>query len=263
MYITSHCTASSYDMVGLSRVLEDEKIPFKRFDSVLYFALHDTTHVFVFAYGCYVIWNSHVHIQEQVRQLCQPVSQGILEHPIKDQCQVQYGQQTTIHYEEDMIELESQDTYILFSFSHGLAQSVKLNNFEQVISNIIKDTRFIPDQIKKYGKTTLSRQKLSQLIGALFQARNSINLDCDLLNTPDFFWKRPCYEPYYFMSAKYIDLNKRLDILNKRLDVIHELHNFLSTELKHAHSSFLEWIVILLISMEVILTVLKDIVKMF
>jgi uncharacterized Rmd1/YagE family protein len=60
------------------------------------------------------------------------------------------------------------------------------------------------------------------------------------------------------MASQYMDISKRHDILNRRLDVIHELYEILSNELKHSHSSRLEWIIILLIVSEVILTILKD-----
>ena len=263
MFTSSHCTATSYNLESLVDQLNYKKIFFKQYKNVLYIDFGTQSDVFVFSYGCYVIWNSNKEVEEKTLALCQNVSTNILEEPIRDQCKVKYGNTTEIHHEEDLIELESQDIDILFSFSHGLAQSVKLKNFEQSIIQIIQETRFLPEQIKKHGKTTLSRRKLSQLIGTLFQKRNNINLDCDLLDTPDFFWRHPSYEPYYLMSASYMDLNKRLEVLNKRLDTVYELHNFLSTELKHAHSSFLEWIIIILIMVEVILTVAKDILKLF
>ena len=63
------------------------------------------------------------------------------------------------------------------------------------------------------------------------------------------------------MASEYMDINTRLDILNKKLSVVHELYEILSNELKHAHSSFLEMIIIGLIVIEVVLTLFKDILK--
>jgi uncharacterized Rmd1/YagE family protein len=262
MFVSSHCSAVSYDLDGLIQSFQKRNIPFNLFEDVLHIDFGDQSDVFIFPYGCYVIWNSTRMLEEKMFALCGDVSTGSLSASVSDQCKVQYGDSTKIHHEDDLIELESHDVYIRFSFSHGLAQSVKLKTFEQSVLKTINETRFLPEQIKKNGKTTLSRRKLSQLIGALFQERNSINLDCDLLDAPAFFWRRPNYEPYYLMSATYMDLANRLEVLNKRLDTVHELHNFLSSELNHSHSSFLEWIIIILILVEVVLTVAKDILKL-
>ncbi|HCU06454.1 MAG TPA: hypothetical protein DIC42_02570, partial [Holosporales bacterium] len=262
MFVSSHCSAASYNLDALMQNLHKKNITFNLFEDVLHIDFGAQSDVFVFSYGCYVIWNSTKTLEDKTFSLCQEVASGTLNAFVRDQCKVQYSDNTKIHHEDDLIELESQDVYIRFSFSHGLAQSVKLKTFEQSVLKTINETRFLPEQIKKHGKTTLSRRKLSQLIGALFQERNSINLDCDLLDAPDFFWRRPNYEPYYLMSATYMDLHNRLEVLNKRLDTVHELHNFLSSELNHSHSSFLEWIIIILILVEVVLTVAKDILKL-
>ena len=145
--------------------------------------------------------------------------------------------------------------------AHGLSQSVKLDVFENSIEKTIENTRYLPAELAEKGKISLSRKKISQKIGALFAERNSVNLHSDILDTPEFFWRRPRYEPYYHMASQYMDIATRLDILNRRLDVIHELYDILSNELKHAHSSHLEWVIILLIVSEVLMHLVKDFFK--
>ncbi len=157
----------------------------------------------------------------------------------------------------------SNDSLLKLSMSHGLSQSVKLEVFERSVIKTIEKTRPLTQQIRELGKTLLSRKKLSQLIGELFHERNLMNLDSDLLDTPEFFWKRPAYEAFYHQAAEYMDIKARLDILNRRLDVVHDVYDFLSNELHQSHASSLEWIIILLIVSEVVLTISKDILKLF
>jgi uncharacterized Rmd1/YagE family protein len=40
-------------------------------------------------------------------------------------------------------------------------------------------------------------------------------------------------------------------VLSNKLDVIHELFEMLADDLNHKHSSFLEWIIIILIAFEI------------
>jgi len=48
-----------------------------------------------------------------------------------------------------------------------------------------------------------------------------------------------------------------VEVLNKRLDLIKELFDMLASELHTSHSNTLEWIVIILIVVEVIFQVLE------
>jgi uncharacterized Rmd1/YagE family protein len=47
-------------------------------------------------------------------------------------------------------------------------------------------------------------------------------------------------------------VESRVEVLNKRLDLIKELFDMLASELHNSHSNTLEWIVIILIVVEVL-----------
>jgi len=63
----------------------------------------------------------------------------------------------------------------------------------------------------------------------------------------------------YNITASYLDIKPRIEVLNKKLEVIQDLLNVLADEQKHKHSSFLEIIIIVLITFEIILTIITDI----
>jgi uncharacterized Rmd1/YagE family protein len=96
-------------------------------------------------------------------------------------------------------------------------------------------------------------------MGELFIERTSINLHMDVLDTPEFFWEYPELEPLYMMTANYLDIRTRVEVLNQRLDVVHGLFEMLGTELNHLHSSRLEWTIISLIVIEVLVSLLRDV----
>ena len=63
------------------------------------------------------------------------------------------------------------------------------------------------------------------------------------------------------MAALDQEIKQRVDILNKRLNLIHELFQILSDVFNNRHSSILEMMVIILISIEIFLTVAFHIIK--
>ena len=64
-------------------------------------------------------------------------------------------------------------------------------------------------------------------------------------------------------QKKYLDLNERIQNLNKKLNVIDEIFEILSDEVKYKHETFLEWVIIWLILIEIIIAILHEILKIF
>ena len=112
-------------------------------------------------------------------------------------------------------------------------------------------------QLATNGKINLSKKNISKKIGELFLVKSKINLHYDLLNTPEFFWEYPEFENQYIIMIKYLDIKSRVEVLNKKLEIIQELLHVLGDEQKHKYSSFLEWIIIILIAFEIVIN-LKD-----
>lgn len=264
MRCSSYCTSGAYHIDDLAKLLREKELDPKFYDDVIHIERDDEFgkgHVFFFPYGCIIFWGIETEMENEFITLVEQFSIDPLLQIAHDECSFFYSDTTIIHEENDEIQVESDDTQILLSLSYGLSQSVKLTTCEQSINETIQKTRHLPDELAKLGKITLSRKKLSQKLGALFAERHAINLHNDTLDTPEFFWRRPRYEPYYQMSAEYLDIATRTEILNRRLGAISELYNILSDELKHIHSSRLEMIIIFLIVIEVIVAILKDILK--
>lgn len=264
MRCVSFCTAESYDVDNLARFLREEELEPKFYSDLVHVQRQVDERiidVFYFPYGCVSIWGAE---EEDIQKILDDVKTyqiKSLSEIISDSFNYVYGDETKIIEENDEIILENDDVLIKLSISCGLSQSARLTGFEQSIDRTIEATKYLPKELAEKGKISLSRKKISQKLGALFAERNSINLYTDILDTPEFFWRRPRYEPYYQIAAAYMDISTRLDILNRRLAVIHELYEILSNELKHLHSSRLELVIVALIFIEVVLAFLRDIFK--
>lgn len=267
MRCSYYCVGDIYNIDEMAKFLREIGREPKFYDNVIHIRKENeegpSGDAFFFPYGCAIFWGLEEEVEHQILSELRPYVIYPLKFPTHDQSTFHYGESTIIEEEEDEIVLESEDILIKLSLSHGLSQSVKLEWFEASVSRTIEKTRYLPEELARKGKIYMSRKKLSKKIGALFAERNSINLHSDILDTPEFFWRRPRYEPYYLMASEYMDITTRLDILNRRLGVIHELYDILSSELNHRHSSRLELIIILLILIEVVVLLHKEFLKFF
>eukprot|EP00617_Octactis_speculum_P023924 CAMPEP_0185769246 /NCGR_PEP_ID=MMETSP1174-20130828/53471_1 /TAXON_ID=35687 /ORGANISM="Dictyocha speculum, Strain CCMP1381" /LENGTH=152 /DNA_ID=CAMNT_0028454239 /DNA_START=95 /DNA_END=553 /DNA_ORIENTATION=- len=133
-----------------------------------------------------------------------------------------------------------------------MAQSSKLFVFEERLELTMSSVKKIPEELATYGKISLTHNQVSKMIGKLFLARTQVNLHSDILDEPDFLWECDEWEPFYRRIMVYLDIENRVELLNKRLDVIRELLDVLDTQLENKKAARLEWIVIILILIEII-----------
>lgn len=265
MRCASYCTAESYDLRTMQQHFSDHQHFTRMIDDVLHIRMSNQhqSDIFFFSYGCFVTWDTPITDEKTLLAQIKSFEANPLTRHVEDIFKYTMGNVTEIKEEEDEIVLETEDPFVKLSLSHGLSQSAKLSTFEETIVRTIQSTRHLPRELVERGKISLSRKKLTQQLGLLFEERSSMNLHNDIMDIPEFFWRRPRYEPYYHMAANYVDIQQRLDVLNKKLDVMHDLYDVLSHQLNHIYTSRLELIIIYLISIEVLLVVAKDILKIF
>lgn len=216
--------------------------------------------IFLFAYGAVVFWGFAQDKESSFLNEIKPFEEQGSDEIEKDEFTYSYGDACKII--EDEISLPDRDMLSKLAISQALAQSVKLSTFESAIQKTYNLSKQIPQDLAKNGKVSLSKKEIRRKMGELFIERNSINLHADVLDTPEFFWDYPELEPYYKITANYLDIKTRVEILNHRLDVVHELFQMLGTELYNQHATRLEFTIVLLIVIEVILTLMRDVFKL-
>ena len=261
MRCTSYCTASSYKMTQLVEMLVNNGSEPKYFDDVIHvqkeFGKKERhIDIFYFPFGCVTIWGAeeseeHNLIKEvsnfEIDKVDEIASDLIYYHYDLD------SPKTFIDEEKNEIILSNNLPLIKLSIAHALAQSVKLNILEASVSMLIEKTTPIQKELASNGSVSLSKKEISKQIGILFNERYSINMHSDILDVPEFFWRRPSYEPLYTMTTEFQDIQLRQNILHHRLDMINDLYSMLSEELNYRHSTRLEVIIIVLIAIEVVI----------
>lgn len=227
------------------------------FDEAICIDLDEDRFAFIFHYGSFVFWNFSP--QEEA---------DIIDQLIKDEktratlfievFSFDYGTQQ--HVLQDHITLESHNKKMqMLAVSYALSQSAVLSDFEGKISKEIDANTFITKDLATRGKIRLSRKSMSKKMGHILQQRNQVNLHTDILDTPEFVWDHPAYEPLYSMAIHDLDLQARTSVLNTRMDILKDLFEVMSNTLNTRHGVMIEWIIVLLIFIEVILSLLQHV----
>ncbi|OXB83757.1 UNVERIFIED_CONTAM: hypothetical protein H355_013112, partial [Colinus virginianus] len=162
--------------------------------------------------------------------------------------------QSKLHKGEILLnsELDSDEVVLQkFAFSNALCLSVKLAIWESLLDNFVESIQSIPEILKSRRKVKLSHADVMQKIGELFALRHRINLSSDLLITPDFYWDREKLEELYDKTCQFLNINRRVKVMNEKLQHCMELTDLMRNHLNEKHALRLEWMIVILITIEV------------
>jgi uncharacterized Rmd1/YagE family protein len=185
MRCTAYCTASSYSINRLLFFLRESHYP-TLYRDVLHISVETASgnrgEIFYFPYGV-TIFYGFVEDEEH-RYLLDLKNYEEDPLPIREYDELSYCHGAAFKIHQDIITLPDDEVITKLAVAYGIAQSVKLTNFENSIKETIDKTKPLPENLVLKGKISLSRREISRTIGELFIKRNSINLHSDILDTP-------------------------------------------------------------------------------
>lgn len=148
---------------------------------------------------------------------------------------------------------EIQSALDKYTFSNAMVLSVKLGVWECILECYIADVKLLTDDLK-LGKTIgISSKEVLKKTGELFSLRHAINLSSDALDVPDFYWDLETQEKIYIKMYKYFNINRRTTVVNEKIGHCLELLDLLGSQLNDKHHVRLEWMIIVLIAVEVVM----------
>ena len=258
----AYCTANSYDLARLSHSFRRRGYMTQQSRDVLHVSFtRKLADIFFFSHGSFVCWGFTKHHEEKWVEYVKSYEINPLVQIQVDHFGYRYGEEISMdsfeRFKLDVITLDSDNPQIKLAISYGLAQSIKLEVFEEAIQDTIKKNDNLPAEMAQKGIISLSRRSILKRIGEIFIARSSINLNSEYLDVPEFFWRNPHLESFYVMVKKFLDIPSRVMSLNQKLDVLQELLGILSSQVQHRHSSLLESIIIILILVEIIISLIQ------
>ena len=212
--------------------------------------------VFIFASGVLVFWGCSKKLIKDIMLIIDKFGLDKLSHVEKDTFKWTYSNYTQVIDGAIHIMHNRAQAYKL-TVSYVVSYGLNLAVFEHMIDYTINSMLYLAEELSQEGIISASRQSISKFIGTLFLRRSEVNLQSDLLDTPDFIWDRDELESLYSSVYEYLDIQVRISTLNKRLDMISGLLDILSDELKHQHNASLETIIIVLIMFEVVLALIR------
>lgn len=151
------------------------------------------------------------------------------------------------------------------AFSSGLARATKLSVLENLVDEYSQSSRNILAILTDGSPIARlkSRRWVYQRLGRLLDLRAQLNLYSELADDlPDLLWdteQELGLESCYDQVGRALDVVQRVRILNQKMDYAEEIISHLRDMRSEIHSSRLEWIIIGLITFEVLYTIWREV----
>ena len=132
------------------------------------------------------------------------------------------------------------------------SQSVALDKYLEITDDLLGETAVYIDALEATGKLNLSGRRLKRFIGHVLKIKNQISENLYIFDSPDITWENEALNRLNISLKQTFDLKDRYRYIFERTAIIKEDLELFKDIMDHRESSKLEWIIILLILVEVI-----------
>ena len=153
----------------------------------------------------------------------------------------------------EAIYLRSLSTLNLNIIALAVSQSVGLEKYEKRFDSLFAQSRRIIESIHTYS--FMRRSRLMQFAKRLALTRHDMVSNLLLLDKPNILWDNEEAEALYNRLAFVLELYDRHEIALSKLSQIKEDVMLVIDVINHKKSEFLEWIIIVLILVEIVMGV--------
>lgn len=155
----------------------------------------------------------------------------------------------------ETIILKSASTHNLNIIALAISQSVGLEHYEKRLNTLFLQSRRIVESIQSYSITR--RGHLMQFAKRLALTRHDMVSNLLLLDKPNILWDDAEAEALYNRLAFILELYDRHETALSKLSQIKEDVMLVMDLINHKKSEFLEWIIIILIFVEIIMGIME------
>lgn len=141
-----------------------------------------------------------------------------------------------------------------------LARSVALKKIENDVDILLDELENVINFLDK-GHLKLSDEKLSKMSGKILRFKYSTLSNIMLLEKPDIAWKNEEAELFFSSLTELYEIKDRYERLRHKLEALLDITEVFSSLTHAKRGNRLEWMVIILIFIELILSVVDKVFK--
>ncbi|KAK6270897.1 hypothetical protein POUND7_007995 [Theobroma cacao] len=213
-------------------------------------------------YGSIVLFNVREHEVDEYLKIVEKHASGLLPEMRKDEYEVREkpSLNTWMQGGLDYIMLQFLNIDGIRTIGSVLGQSIALDYYVRQVDGMVGEFTDINRGMEKTGTFTMDSKKLFQIVGKANSNLADVILKLGLFERSDIAWKDAKYAQIWEFLRDEFELTQRFASLDFKLKFVEHNIRFLQEILQNRKSDFLEWLIIVLISTEIVIS-LYDLIK--
>src|SRR5690606_9282160 len=212
-----------------------------------------SAYLYVFRYGIATFYGyDHRSISDIIKKI-EPFSKGWQRTHMSDEMEIDLGSEgTPAKVTNNKILLPRSNVEAMRLALLHLSQSVALDHFSGLSEQIMVETRGHTDFLEQHGRLDLGGKKLKKYIAKVLNINNQISGNLYIFDSPEEVWEDEVLDRLDQELKRIFDLKERYRTIKEQGYIIKENLSLFKGIMDHRESSRLEWIIILLILVEVL-----------
>ena len=220
-------------------------------NSELFYKKDENQYFYLFNYGVVVFAGFNDLEKSEFIKFIKNSIEDAVEEKFEDDFDVQTDPSVSVLLKYNSITVSelTDDTIRIIMLNIG--QSVSLDYYEALTYKILNSTKEMTDELEQHGKLKSSQKDLLKFIGKTLNIKNSIIDNLYIFDSPDEAWENEHLERIDKGLKRTFDLKMRYQDIDYKLKIVQETLKLFTDLLQNRESTKLEWIIIVLILIEV------------
>ena len=247
--VISYQVADFIDIKKLRAVIESKLLYSD--SSELFYTTGDDRYNYVFRYGV-VSFSNYKEIDIlSFFEFLKPFCRNFLTENFNDELIVE-DQASENKISHNKIEIVKAEPEILRMIMLNVSQSVTLGYYSDQTEKLLEETNNHTQLLERKGKLAISGRSLKKFIGRTLLIKNRIAENLYIFDSPPETWENEQLDKLHNDLKKSFDLQDRFRDVSEGLTIVKDNLELFKDILQYRNSVLLEWIVIILIAIEVI-----------
>ena len=240
--------ANQLDLKGIKSFLELK--PLADSSSELFYSFGANKFQYYFNYGVVVFSN---HTDEEIKLAIKTIF-AYLKSPssnwMRDDHEIEV-KEGEMMFEFNQVVVDRFDSKVFRIAMFNIAQSVALDHYHEVTENLLTEIRGFTNHLEATGKLKISRRNMLKFIGKALNTQNDIADNIYIFDAPELVWDDEYLDRLNKGLMKHFDLRVRFSEIEYTLRIIEDNLSVFREISHQRESNTLEWIIIILILVEV------------
>ena len=224
----------------------------------LFYETGKSEYVYVFKYGVVCFLNYDAIRIGEFLHLISPYCKNLYAEQLSEEFLIEENaNETKIGYNK--IEVVSSEIEVLRLIMLNVSQSVALDYYSEQTNKLLEETNYHTKSLERKGKLGISGNALKRYIGKTLLLKNRISENLYIFDSPPETWENENLNKIDLGMKKTFDLQERFRQISEGLQIVKDNLELFKDLLQYRNSTVLEWIIILLILVEVLNLIIEKV----